>query len=195
MTIAVREIGPEELDRYGQVSIAFDVREMLEVEGRDGGLGGLSLRLRPVEPPYRKDYDDPATGELPSAWPRQFDVRNWAFFLAERDGQPVGAAAVAFDTPGVHMLAGRRDLAVLWDIRVSPDCRREGVGRMLFRRAGEWARARGCAQLKIETQNINVAACRFYRAQGCHLGEINRYAYWLHPPVAHEVMLVWYLAL
>ena len=48
-------------------------------------------------------------------------------------------------------------------------------------------------QVKIETQNVNVPACRFYSKQGCHLGEYNRYAYVGRPEVAREVMLVWYL--
>ena len=76
-----------------------------------------------------------------------------------------------------------------------PAHRRQGLGATLFNRARDWARERGCAQLKIETQNVNVGDCRFYRAQGCHLGEINRYAYWEHPQVSHEVMLIWYLDL
>ena len=47
----------------------------------------------------------------------------------------------------------------------------------------------------IETQNINVNACRFYAKQGCKLGGINRYGYGDHPQVKHEVMLIWYLDL
>ena len=66
---------------------------------------------------------------------------------------------------------------------------------MLFRHAADWTRCKGFRLLKIETQNINLPACRFYLKQGCRLGEINRYAYATDPEVAHEVMLVWYLDL
>ena len=74
-------------------------------------------------------------------------------------------------SPGTHleayMLEGRSDLAALWDIRIQPDYRRRGIGSRLFRRAGEWgAGAKGSRQLKIETQNINVAACKFYARPG-----------------------------
>ena len=93
------------------------------------------------------------------------------------------------------MLVGRKDLAVLWDIRVHPDRRRSGIGTQLFKHAVKWAQSRGCTQLKIETQNINVPACEFYVKQGCHLGEINRYGYAGHQDVQHEVMLIWYLDL
>ncbi len=92
------------------------------------------------------------------------------------------------------MLGGRDDLAVLWDIRVHPDWRGQGVGRRLFGRVVDWSRRRDCTQLKIETQNINVGACRFYGAQGCHLDGIIRGAY-AEPAIAHEVMLLWWLDL
>jgi len=46
--------------------------------------------------------------------------------------------------------------------------------------------------LKVETQNINVPACRFYEKQGCHLSSINRNAYKAFP---EEVELIWSLAL
>ena len=72
------------------------------------------------------------------------------------------------------MLEGRRDLAVLWDIRVSPEARRQGVGSALFERVAAWAQLHGCRQLKIETQNTNVRACRFYERQGCQLRAIDR---------------------
>jgi len=55
---------------------------------------------------------------------------------------------------------------VLWDIRVSAAERGTGIGSALFRAAEDWARARGCGWLKIETQNVNAAACRFYQKMG-----------------------------
>ena len=64
-----------------------------------------------------------------------------------------------------------------------------------FCRAAEWAKAGGCSQLKVETQNINVAACKFYASRGCHLGAINRYGYVNCEEAKHEVMLLWYVEL
>lgn len=204
--IHIESIAAADLERYARVPIRFVVESILRVEplgspigGPGAGLGGLRLAEEPVETPYVKDYD--ALGELPTDWPSMFDVSNWAFFLALA-GPPtakgfteLGAAAVAFNTAGVNMLEGRSDLAVLWDLRVHPDRRGQGVGRALFQHAAAWARARGCRQLKVETQNVNVRACRFYAAQGCELGAIHRYGYAHCPPVAHEAMLLWYLEL
>ena len=87
------------------------------------------------------------------------------------------------------MLEDRRDLAVLWDIRVTPDARRQGVGSALFERVEAWALRHGCRQLKVETQNTNVRACRFYERQGCQLRWIDRAAY---PQRPEEVQLLWY---
>ena len=187
MSVVVTDGPASELSEYARIPIAFEVRRVLEVEVRGGGLGGFVLAERAVEVPWVKDYDQ---GEdRPLRWPWRFDVSRWRAFAAHVSGRRVGGAVVAFDTPGVHMLEERRDLAVLWDIRVLPDARGRGVGAALFRAAEAWARGRGCGQMKIETQNINVPACRFYARMGCELGAIHRFAY---PDLPHEVQLMWY---
>jgi ribosomal protein S18 acetylase RimI-like enzyme len=90
------------------------------------------------------------------------------------------------------MLGGRDDIAVLWDIRVSPEARGAGLGSALFQATAGWAVARGCEWLKVEPQNVNVAACRFYQKMGCTLGAIDRFAY---PDLPGEVQLLWWKAL
>ena len=189
MPVKIMEVGPDQLPLYATVPIAFLVETVLQVQEADGGLGGLALREEAVAAPYVKDYDAYGT---PAQWAGHFDVSNWAFFIVLDGDKAVGAAAVAFDTPGVHMLEGRSDLAVLWDIRVHPERRGQGLGTALFERAATWARERGCREMKIETQNTNVRACRFYAARGCRLGAIIQRHY-QEPEIAHEAMLLWYL--
>jgi GNAT superfamily N-acetyltransferase len=89
-------------------------------------------------------------------------------------------------------LDGRSDVAALWDIRIQPDLRNSGIGSALFRAALKWARDRGCTQIKIETQNINVPACHFYVRMGCTLDCINRFAY---ADLPEEAQLLWHLDL
>jgi GNAT superfamily N-acetyltransferase len=190
----IHEIDVSQLPIYAAISIAFEVRSILRVEQLEGSLNGLRLVEEPVTKPYIKEYDYPGE-DGPLTWGGQFDLKNWGFLLAEEAGEPVGGAAVAYATPEVYLLERRQDLAVLWDIRVQPLARRQGVGRQLFKAAAAWAERRGCRQMKIETQNVNVPACRFYAAQGCELGAIHRYAYTGHPRVGHEAMLLWYLDL
>jgi len=195
MPIEIKEVGADMIPQYAEIPIAFEVTSVFQLDLVNDGLGGIKLCEEKVERPYIKDYDDCDDSELAKRWPKLIDVSNWGFFIALNENQHIGGAVVAFNTSGVHMLAGRKDLAVLWDIRVHPDFRRSGIGTELFNHVANWSKMRGCRQLKIETQNVNVPACRFYSKQGCRLGEINRYAYARHPKVGHEIMLIWYLDL
>jgi GNAT superfamily N-acetyltransferase len=143
-----------------------------------------------VDSPYVKNYD--AIGDRPEDWSARFDTSQWALFVARADGRCVGGATVAYRTPGLDMLESRTDLAVLWDTRIAPSFRGRGVGRRLFESAEAWASARGCRELKVETQNVNVAACRFYSALGCELRIVREGAY---PQCPGETQLLWYKAL
>ena len=185
MSVDLVEEPMSALAAHARIPIAFDVDRVLDVGETPRG---FALTERILAVPFRKDYDA-IDGEGPTRWAREFDVSRWGLVAAQVDGRRVGGVVLAFDTAGVTMLEGRRDLAVLWDIRVAPEHRREGVGSALFRAAGSWASARGCTQLKVETQNVNVAACRFYARQGCVLRAINRHAY---PTLPDEIQFLWY---
>ena len=129
------------LGEYALLPIAFPVAQVLDVTAR--AEGGFALSARRLEVPYVKDYDA-VDGGGPLHWSRRFDVSNWTLFTARVAGSRVGGATVAFDTPGLTMLEGRRDLSVLWDIRVAPNTRGKGIGSALF----ENGRSVGpCAQL------------------------------------------------
>jgi ribosomal protein S18 acetylase RimI-like enzyme len=188
MEIEIRQEAVRALPEYAQVAMTFTVETRLELSLVDHGLGGFVLTERQVAAPYLKDYDTAGEGG-PLRWSLDFDVSRWGLIAAHDGETRVGGVVIAFDTPGVMMLEGRRDLAVIWDIRVADGVRRQGVGSRLFRAAEAWAAARGCRQIKVETQNINVPACRFYQRQGCTLGAINRFAY---PDLPDEVQLLWY---
>lgn len=183
MRIEVTEEPMPDLAAYARVPIAFQVRSVVDVSRDDGG--GFVLSERAIHPLYLKDYD---ALEAPQSWAEWVDLTCWGWFVARMDGRRVGGAAVAFDTPGVDMLGGRRDLAVLWDIRVAPDARGHGIGAALFRAAEAWAAARGCREMVIETQNVNVPACRFYARMGCRLASVDSAAY---PDLPGEIQLLW----
>jgi|SRR5688572_4409997 len=171
-----------ELCRYVTVPSAFEARTLFDVVE---AASGIELQEREIAQPYHKDYD---AVENPMEWPERFDVSNWALIGAFSAGERVGGVVGAFGSPRLEMLEGRDDLLVLWDIRVSPKARRLGVGSALFRSIEAWGRARGCRELNVETQNTNVAACRFYAHQGCHLKRASHDAY---PTLPDEVQLIW----
>jgi GNAT superfamily N-acetyltransferase len=186
MRIEVRE---ESIDlvEYARIPIAFEVTRILDVAGNADE--GVTLTQRRLESaPYVKDYDA-IPGERPQEWPQRFDLTHWGFFTARTGGRIVGAAAVAHNSPDLEVLEGRSDLAVLWDIRVAPEVRGQGVGSALFQAAETWARTQGCLQLKVETQTINLPACRFYGRHGCVLKAAHPDAY---PALPQEIQLLWY---
>ena len=184
------------------------IKSEYTVEPSNEAEGGFSFTLRDVIP-YTKDlggYEKACENE------KRFDISNWAFFIAfDADGNPcdavqgdsrshlpgtpIGAITMAAQTQGVDMLDGRSDLAVLWDLRVREEYRQLGLGTRLFTAAVQWARQEGYKQLKIECQNNNVAACRFYQRQGAILKEVNKGAYADDPALKDEVQLIWYLDL
>jgi ribosomal protein S18 acetylase RimI-like enzyme len=186
--IDILEHGAERLAEYAAVSIAFRVSEVLDLDAIALDPSAMPIPTRPVAAPYIKDYDT-VPGDAPLDWPARFDVSRWMFLAALVDGNRVGCAAVIARDPAVDLLDGRDDLARLWDLRVAPEFRRRGVASALLTAAEGWAGAQGIRTLMVETQDVNVPACRFYARQGFMLGAVNHGAY---PDLPHEVQLLWY---
>jgi len=188
MDVQLSEAPISALAALAHIPIAFTVDRVLDVTAPVSEPGQPVLRERRLSAPYVKDYDA-LPGQSPGSWGQRFNVSRWKLIVARTGDRWVGGAVVAGQTAGLDLLDGRSDLAVLWDIRVTPELRGNGVGSALFRSAEAQAAAAGCRQLKIETQNINLPACRFYARHGCVLGGINPSAY---PGLPGEVQLLWY---
>jgi GNAT superfamily N-acetyltransferase len=177
------------LHSYAQVPIAFQVKSILRVDLLDSGLGGIRLVEEAVAEPYLKDWPIDGPDEGPVQWARRWDTSDWAILSAYLDGRRVGGVVLAVHNGDMWFLRRRSDTAALWDIRVDWDYRGQGIGHALFNQLIELARRRGYRRLMIETQNTNVAACRFYARQGCYLGAFERHAYEDWP---EDVELTWY---
>ena len=178
----VEGISELDLDRYAKVSIQFASTEKYEVHEREGG--GFALGLRALPAPVSTDFD---AHEHPTEWVK-WDLRNAAMFEAHSGGRLVGGAVVVRDMPKLNLLAGRKDLAVLWDLRVAPEFRRQKIGASLLREASRWARKRHCRSIKVESQNDNVRACDFYRKHGFRLVQAEEGVYRAFPD---KVQLIW----
>jgi ribosomal protein S18 acetylase RimI-like enzyme len=187
----IETIQEERLTEYAQVPISFHGRSILEIQPSGEGFGGFILKEKTVEP-FSRDFD---LLDSPLLWPQCFDVSKWKLYMASSEGKPVGGAALVMNSAEIRMLEGKKDLACLWDIRVNPDWRGKGLGSALFRTVAREAKESGCLWLKIETQNNNVVANKFYRSQGCHLAQVHLHAYYDVPECKDEVMLFWYLDL
>lgn len=177
------------LSLYETISISFRVKEIYTLVDSPSESIGVTLKKELLTEPYLKDYD---AYEKPTTWSQKWNLSNWGFFGAYENNILIGCAAVAWKTPSVCMLEDKDDLAVLWDIRVAPEYRGLGVGKTLFDAVKQWSKERNIKILKIETQNINVQACRFYDKQGCQLTSFNMRAY---SDLPEEIQLIWRLKL
>lgn len=183
--LRLREESALALDGHASIPSVFTARTVCSVHAAPAG---WTLQERPVAA-FTKDYD---AFEDPLRWPHDFDTRAWALLAAYDGTVRVGGALVAVATPGVDMLEGRDDLAVLWDLRVAPGWRRRGLAMALVGATQAWARRAGCRELKIETQNNNPAACRLYARAGLRLTAARPGAY---PELPDEVQLIWRMRL
>lgn len=188
MNVRIVEEPVSMLGEYATVSIAFEVRGVVDIAAAPIAGDPLMLIERAVSPSVIKDYDA-ASDEGPRSWLTRFALSRWALFAAYRNGVRVGGAAIVRSTTEVELLDGRQDLALLWDLRVAPDMRRCGVGIALLQAAERWAADQGARWLKVETQDLNVPACRFYLRNGFQLRTVHVNAY---PSLPHEKQLLWY---
>ena len=176
----------EALSEHARHPVAFLVERVLDVSLVDEGLGGLVLTERPVEVPWVKDYDA-IEGEGPITWPERFDVTNWAHRRSRR--QPASRRCCH---PGRHSRCRHVGRALRSRSPVGPA--RASRGPIIRRRdlavpgGRSWACERACRTLKVETQNVNMPACRFYRRMGCTLAAVDRFAY---VDLPDEVQLIW----
>jgi len=178
---------PDSLDTYASVSSAFEVQWVLDVS--TGSVEDVTARwpVKRLAQAYRKDYDAIA-GNHPTDWSGLLQSAPTRQFGAFDDDGRVGGALVLRGAPAVELLEGRRDVALLWDIRVAPAHRGRGIGAMLFEAAVMWAQSQGCRDLLVETQDNNVPACRLYAGQGCRLAAVRLHAYEMFP---EEAQLLW----
>ena len=187
--ITYREIDSSCFDKYDEIPMVVKVKSILKLEKPENGFGGILLKETPIEE-YIKNLGE--YGQITKC-AEEFDITNWAFFMAFDEESPIGAVTLASKTKNVNLLDGRDDMSVLWDIRVDNKYKQQGVGTKLFLMAVQWSKSKGLKQMKIECQNNNVPACKFYHKQGAVLGKIDEYAYYKDIEDRDEVQLIWYL--
>lgn len=135
--------------------------------------------------PYRKRYaDDDATG----AAPRIADS-----YLQNDDDTAAYLVMVRGRAAGLLLLSrGWNGFALIEQIEVDRAQRRRGLGTLLLAQAEHWAREHGLAGLRLETQDVNVAACELYARNGFVLGGFDRCLYAAIPAHRAETALYWY---
>lgn len=105
-------------------------------------------------------------------------------FFAYRDTRAIGQ---------IVLIKSWNQYGFVQNLNVDSPFRRAGVGRALLEKGIEWARQKNLPGVMLETQDINVPACRLYNDVGFQLGGFDQFLYTpfnMNPP---ETALYWYL--
>lgn len=80
------------------------------------------------------------------------------------------------------------------DISIVQEYRGKGVGTALIQKTIEWAKKEDMDGLALETQDINLLACRFYSKCGFKIGAVNTMLYKnLEKPFCDATAVYWYM--
>ena len=187
MDLIIVEENPKRLAEYASVPIGFTVDETFDEDAIAALLRGQPAAPTPIAMPYSKNYDQYSNNH-PTDWAKSFDLARWTIFAAYLRDQRVGGAILVFDDPQMELLSDCPDCGVIWDIRVKPEMRGEGIGSALLRAVENAAFEKGARALRVETQQINIPACRFYEHHGFRLERATLGAY---PEISTEIQLLW----
>ena len=140
-----------------------------------------SADLDAVEALYNEIHDAEARGELTTGWLREiYPVRATAeaalgrddLFVMEEGGRVIGAAIInqiqvdVYDGAPWQFEASPDEVCVLHTLVISPAVSGRGYGSAFVRYYEDYARAHGCAELRMDTNARNRAARGLYAKLG-----------------------------
>ncbi|KAK5996608.1 Streptothricin acetyltransferase [Cladobotryum mycophilum] len=141
-------------------------------------LGG-NIITTPV-PAFKKDY-----GFDESEFKHIKDSDGVLFTLVENN-QVYGYA---------HASKSWNNMVVLEWIALDATIRGHSYGKQLLDKVIEWARQLGVAEIRLESQSNNIAACYFYKRCGFKFGGYDEFLYKGIPQHEDETALFWYYML
>jgi ribosomal protein S18 acetylase RimI-like enzyme len=175
MKITLREIDKDNLHDANKCDATITVNSKLVLRAENGGIRYSVLSVEPYQKRYvfeEKDY----TGYISNP--------DKTVYFAYADGQLAGQIGVV-----KHWNA----FAWIDDFAVDVRFRRRGIGRAMMQQAANWAKDRRLPGVMLETQDVNVTACRFYENFGFELRGFDTYLYKNFPESRNEIALYWYL--
>ena len=113
------------------------------------------------------------------------------------DDEATQIVLVAIDTES--RVCGYLEASKAWngivslnDIAIHRLCRRHGIAKKLIYELKVWTKGLGLPAIRAETQDTNVPACAFYRANGFKFGGYDDYLYCGIEAIRGEAALYWY---
>jgi len=144
---------------------------------------GFKLRVEKLEQPFRSQ----GYGIIRERDKEEIRSRMDAQALqlvVEQDGRLIGFLDVEIEP--------WRRVAKVWNLLVDEECRRQGTGTELMRRAKQFARDNDCRAIAVETQTTNWPALNFYLTMGFQICAVDDHFYTNHDLERKEVALFLY---
>ncbi|MGZ9585683.1 GNAT family N-acetyltransferase [Paenibacillus marinisediminis] len=126
--------------------------------------------------PYEKQY---ANDDIDISY---IEKQDRAVFLYYNDDKCVGQ---------IRLRSHWNGYVFIEDIAVAQEWRHKGVGTSLLEKAAEWAKQNQHIGLMLETQDVNLSACRFYAKNKFIIGAVDTMLY-SNFPTANERAIFWY---
>jgi GNAT superfamily N-acetyltransferase len=172
--LRIAELDLANINDINEVGSTSEVRSRIVPYMKEGGFG---FTLEEVPAVYTKTYPND-----------EFDYTTYI-------GNPTKTARIAYinSEPVGQVVPARwwNNLALTEDMRVDSKYRRTGIATKLMDAAINWAREAKRRGIMLETQDVNVSACLFYRQYGFTLGGVDRMLY-RGTENSSETALFWY---
>lgn len=184
MSLLIRELETNDLDNFPEIDDSFIVNARLMLS-----LSKVNRRIEyTVEdvPSYEKSYlqkqNENENEEL--AYNEYINNPNQVIYIALLHNQIIGF---------IVLKKNWNHYAYIEDITVDKKYRTLGVGKRLVDQAKKWAKEGNMPGIMLETQNNNVAACKFYEKCGFVIGGFDFLVYKGLDIENDEVAIYWYL--
>src|SRR5258706_11734323 len=161
--IIVRPLVSTDIPNLPQIRPTYRTSTILAVERIGEGIStGWQLREHHLLQPFDKgslyDFNSTAQETVRERLSRPDDTYQR---IAEFNGRLIGLLELDIQY--------WNNTVTLSNLMIDIDFRQQGLGRRLWHRALDFARQCDVRAIMIETQNTNLAACKFYARMGCHL--------------------------
>lgn len=175
MNTIIREIDQYNVQDFGRCDSSFTVNSKLILHAENGMIHYTIVDV----PPYTKQYE---AEEFDSKF--YIDHPDRAIFFAYLDEELAGE---------IRLRKNWNGYAYIDSVVVDSKYRNQSVGQTLIQQAIEWSKGKGFPGMMLETQDNNVAACRFYEHCGFELRGFDTHLYRASDPFTDEIALYWYL--
>ncbi|MCQ6333917.1 MULTISPECIES: streptothricin N-acetyltransferase SatA [Bacillus cereus group] len=182
MNLVIRELETNDLDNLPEIDDSFIVTARLILSFSKVNRH-IAYTVEDV-PSYEKSYLQNQDDNEELAYNEYINKPNQVIYIALLHNQIIGLMVLKKNW---------NHYAYIEDITVDKKYRTIGVGKRLVDQAKQWAKNGNMPGIMLETQNNNVAACKFYEKCGFVIGGFDFLVYKGLDIENDEVAIYWYL--